>query len=132
MSANSLIPEPDASPQERLHYRDVKPFAMPRSLDELHGPATGVIILPIWADWAPGERAYDVATPQRRHAYEQIIGEGTRQLQDDLLNPWLLEDSWPILGMDMKIRDAWEERFPGLGRRRIDWETHWRKQNTSE
>ena len=49
------------SPREaRVHLRDIKPYAVVDSLDELHGPAGGVVELSHHVLWAPGGGRVDL------------------------------------------------------------------------
>jgi hypothetical protein len=38
---------------ERVFYRDIKPYDAPSRLDDLRGPATGRLTLPINVYWGP-------------------------------------------------------------------------------
>jgi len=46
--------------------------------------------------------------------YENVVREGTREVQEALLNADLLRRVWPRLRLPDRCRDAWESRFPVL------------------
>lgn len=46
---------------ERITYRQLKPFCLPTSLDDLSGPHTGSLRLPIHLCWSPGDHVFDLA-----------------------------------------------------------------------
>ena len=54
-----------------------------------------------------GERARD-------KVYENVIREGTSELQEALLSAGLLRRVWPQLRLPKRCRDSWEARFPEL------------------
>lgn len=48
---------------QRVFFRDVKPYEVPDSLDPLHGPAGGVVQLSHSVLWAPGGGRVDLDEP---------------------------------------------------------------------
>ncbi len=95
-------------------YQDVIPYETPSSLDALRGPAAGVVILPRTVYWGPDPTA-DLDTRSGLHkAYRNLIREGTREVQEALLNPVLLRRVWPDLALPQRCRAQWESRFPDL------------------
>lgn len=98
----------------RVLYQDVIPYDTPSSLDSLKGPADGVLILPITVHWGPDATA-DLSTADGlEKAYENVVREGTRQQQEELLNADLLARVWPQLRLPKRCRTLWETRFPEL------------------
>ena len=62
----------------RITYRDTKPFCVPASLDELTGPSTGTVHLPVRLSWAPGNGSFSLDDDgERTTVYQCIIGEGS-------------------------------------------------------
>ena len=55
-----------ASADPRVFLRDVKPYAVPASLNDLAGPATGELVLPHSVMWAPGDGRVDLDVPGAR------------------------------------------------------------------
>ena len=93
---------------------------MPPSLDDLRGPASGVVDLPVRLYWS-GSRRFDLADPhQAADLCEAVLD--TAATSGDItgwLNAGLLIRAWPVLGMSRAKRDAWESRFPVLRRQRL-------------
>lgn len=99
---------------EKVLFRDVVPYEVPSSLSALHGPATGVIELPVIVHWGP-RRSFDLGDDgHRRAAYRAIVREGTPEFQEKLLNEGLLRREWPALVLPDRCRAAWEAAFPDL------------------
>ena len=98
----------------RVLYQDVIPYDTPASLESLKGPVAGVLILPISVHWGPDASA-DLSTADGvEKAYENLVREGTRQQQEELLNADLLRQVWPQLRLPKRCRNLWETRFPEL------------------
>ncbi len=98
----------------RVLYKDIVPYDTPATLDNLHGPASGPLRLPITVHWGP-RHVFDLNDlGQRRAAYRAIVREGTPDVQVELLNAALLRELWPDLVLPDRCRLLWEERFPIL------------------
>lgn len=100
---------------ERITYRQLKSFCLPTSLDDLSGPRTGSLRLPIHLCWSPGDHVFDLA--RLGHAltvYQCVIAEGTTKEQHEYLNHALLIELWPHLHLDVRIIAAWENAFDSL------------------
>lgn len=97
---------------DRVLYQDVVPYEMPSSLAALHGPTEGVVSLPLTVHWGPDATA-DLSTRDGvEKVYENVIREGTSDLQEALLDAGLLRRVWPQLRLPKRCRDSWEARFP--------------------
>ncbi|MFJ8509039.1 hypothetical protein [Streptomyces avermitilis] len=100
-------------------YREKFRRRLPKSLDELQGPAQGIVELPLHMAWS-GMTSYDMAKPrQRMGLYRTVLHEG---LHDDLphyLNQDLLLQMWPVLRtlVGRTVRAVWEDAFPQLASR---------------
>jgi len=105
------------APASPAHLR---PAVMPASLDDLRGPASGVVELPVRLYWS-GPREFDLADPDRvADMCEAVLDVSATA--DDLaryLNAGLLISVWPVLGLNRAKRDAWENRFPVLRHQRL-------------
>jgi hypothetical protein len=101
--------------QPRILYEDGRPYTVPETLEELTGPTTGVIELPVRLDWSEQGR-YDLADPkQLRLMYERVIRESMNV--DDLrayLDGATLRPVWRQLWLLRKVRRLWEDRFRTL------------------
>ncbi len=101
---------------ERVRFRDLKPYEVVDSLDDLKGPPQGTIRLPIWVRWID-DGDIDVTDPGGvRLAYQALLAEGTAEIQAQLINKDRLLQVWPHLSLDSRVRDLWEDRFPQLKR----------------
>jgi hypothetical protein len=70
---------------------------LPGQLDELRGPARGVIMLPRHLAW-PGMRECDVTDEQiRRSMYGMLLTQGKRTDIVRLVNGALLRQDWPLI-----------------------------------
>lgn len=114
----SLVARRQAAPAPAP--RHLRPVIVPPSLDDLRGPASGVVDLPVRLYWS-GSRQFDLADPhQVADMCEAVIDVAATT--DDIaryLNADLLIRVWPALGMSRAKRDAWESRFPVLRRQRL-------------
>lgn len=93
-------------------YRD----RLPRSLEDLAGPAHGTVQLPLHVAWS-GVTAFDVERPGRcRSMYHIVLTDGQREDIIAYVNRHLLVSQWPILRklVGRVIRDVWESSFPEL------------------
>ncbi|WP_406185607.1 hypothetical protein [Streptomyces sp. NBC_01006] len=108
-----------AEAEDLALYQEKFRRRLPESLDELHGPAHGVVELPLHLAWS-GMTSYDLGKPRQRVGlYRTVLHEG---LQDDLplyLNQDLLLQLWPVLRtlVGRTVRTVWEDAFPQLASR---------------
>lgn len=89
---------------------------LPASLEELTGPSSGTVDLPLHVVWS-GRRTYGLSQPRSRMSlYRTVLAEGQRQDLVVFLNRDLLIAQWPVLRslVSRPLRDAWESRFPEL------------------
>ena len=100
---------------ERLRYTHTRPVAVPESLSEPTGPATGAVELPLRLNWTP-RRYYDLSKPSSvRSLYETVLRSAIDV--DDVttyINGSLLAAVWGELRLSARIRTAWEQRFAEL------------------
>ncbi|MFI5806349.1 hypothetical protein [Streptomyces sp. NPDC051561] len=105
-----------ADAEDLALYREKFRRRLPDSLDELHGPAQGVLELPLHLAWS-GMTSYDLGNArQRMGLYRTVLHEG---LHDDLpryLNQDLLLQLWPVLRtlVGRTVRTVWEDAFTEL------------------
>ncbi|MEU6350346.1 hypothetical protein ABZ896_13585 [Streptomyces sp. NPDC047072] len=110
---------PGADADDLALYREKFRRRLPESLDELHGPAMGVVDLPLHLAWS-GMTSYDLAKPrQRMGLYRTILHEGLRDDLPRYLNHDLLLQLWPVLRtlVGRTVRTVWEDAFPQLASR---------------
>ena len=87
-----------------------------RDLADLHGPASGPVVLPLRLYWSPPGRVFDLDDPfMLRSMYQVVLGESIRaeELTGNLNRDTLLA-VWPDLYLPKGVRLAWEERHPML------------------
>jgi hypothetical protein len=103
-----------AVPGQPILHEHTIPVFVADTLESLHGPANGIVELPITLDWSPNPR-YDLDDPARRRTMYAIVLREARSERDlyDFLNAELLERIWLNLVLPEFIRSSWEERFPG-------------------
>ena len=109
------VPGKRATEGKRANIRSGKPYDAPLSLDDLRGPKTGSIELPIHIFWAPGSKS--VKLDERGGvdlAYRSVIAEGTVEDQKSILNKDILVERWPNLLLPIEAVKLWQERFPEL------------------
>ena len=90
---------------------------LPVRIDDLRGPASGVVSLPRHLA-LPGMRECDVTdAATRRSMYGIVLTQGQRNDVARFLNPRLLREDWPVIraSLDPKLRRWCERRFALLG-----------------
>lgn len=98
----------------RVFYRDVVPYYAPLRLENLAGPATGVLRLPRWVYWGP-QAVFDLSEAGHvRTAYQALVRVGAVEDQVQFLNQAVVLAVWPGLVLPVRCRQLWESRFPQL------------------
>ncbi len=108
---------PDAMSVSAHAYlaRPGRPAVVARTLDELTGPTTGIVELPVRLMWS-SERAFDLGDPDELlWMYENVLRETTR-VEDlrELIHAGTLRRLWPLLNLPRGVRLAWEGRHRSL------------------
>lgn len=101
---------------EKLAGRFGLASRLPRRIDELHGPASGVVVLPRHLSW-PGKREFDLTDDRtRRGMYGIVLSQGRHNDVARFLNATLLRQDWPLIraSLDPRLR-RWCERQFALG-----------------
>jgi hypothetical protein len=89
---------------------------LPGRIDDVRGPAKGVVMLPMHLSW-PGMRECDISDDQtRRSMYCMLLSQGKRNDIVRFINAALLAQDWPVIAesLDPKLR-RWCERQFQLG-----------------
>lgn len=97
--------------------RQLRPVVVFASLEELHGPSSGLVTPPRRLWWSGEEdAAFDLGNRGQAAELYEAIFEAARTYQDiaDHLDAGLLIELWPELGMRRAIRQAWEDAHPVL------------------
>ncbi|MDG4828519.1 hypothetical protein O7627_04270 [Solwaraspora sp. WMMD1047] len=92
-----------------------RPVVVVDDLARLHGPAAGVVTLPITLNWTPRTR-YDLSTEvAQRSLYQVVLREAhTEDEIETYLNADLLRRLWNSLTLPRSVRDFWEARHSML------------------
>lgn len=106
---------------ERAHDRSTqgpryrRPYAVPESLDLLHGPSSGTVHLPVHLDWS-GNAVYALDAPGRIiDLYRTVLIEAaTPQDLYAYLDAGTLRRLWAMLWLPVQLRRSWEQKFPAL------------------
>lgn len=113
MTSQSI--DPSTPSGSRVFFRDVKPYAIVDDLDQLRGPAGGVVELSHSVLWAPDGPCVDLDEPGGRGlVYRAVLAEGTVEDLVQILNRDQLIATWPELLLPRRVREMWETRFPEL------------------
>ena len=97
-------------------YAEVRPYAVAESLEELCGPAHGVLELPQELAWS-GRRRFDLDDGyDRAAAYKIILEEGREADFRRYLNARLLRSYWHDILPARQVQAPWEGHFPELRR----------------
>lgn len=105
-----------ASAGREIRYADHRPYPDPPArLDDLTGPTSGCVELPLRIDWGP-RRSYDMARDaDRRAVYEVVLQEGLNAGDvERYVNGTALVEVWPRLRLPRRVRQRWEDRFSQL------------------
>jgi hypothetical protein len=86
---------------------------LPSSLEDLRGPATGEVELPLHVAWS-GRRVYDVSQEdQRLVLYALLLAEAQREDLERFVHPGSLVSMWPRLRrlLGPHARREWERQL---------------------
>jgi hypothetical protein len=97
-------------------FAEIRPYAVAESLEELRGPAHGVLELPQQLAWS-GRRRFDLDDDyDRAAAYKIILEEGREEDFRRYLNARLLRRHWHDILAARQVQALWEGHFPELRR----------------
>jgi hypothetical protein len=116
-AAKSASRNAPTATQPATKPRQLRPIVVPASLDELHGPSSGLVIPPRRLWWS-GEEGIALDLGNRGQAAElyEAVFEAAWTYHDvtDHLDAELLVALWPELGMRRATRQVWEDAHPVL------------------
>jgi hypothetical protein len=91
-----------------------RPVLVASDLRMLHGPATGIVTLPLDLHWSGDENAarYDLDDHRQRPSLYATVLREAREPSDlqTWLNGDLLVQLWPQLVLPKAVRAAWEQQ----------------------
>ena len=103
---------------QRVRFRDVKPYEVVDSLDDLQGARAGAVTLPVTIHWSGPFDTFDVSDrDDRLLIYSAVLSNGQRDEIASLVNRDLLLQEWPYLTIDSRVVDLWAHRFPEVAAR---------------
>jgi hypothetical protein len=96
-------------------YADQRHYVVATSLADLRGPAGGQVTLDRSLDWS-GNSTYDLDDPgDLQVMYQTVLNQATTAAD---LSRWIDADTlrrvWPVLWLPVRLRAAWQARFPEL------------------
>jgi len=95
--------------------RHLRQVAVPDSLDDLKGPGSGVVELPITLFWSRLDRKFNLDDRyQAIDMYLAVLDRGTVDELASYLNGKLLVELWPDLHLTRAKRLPWQARFAEL------------------
>jgi hypothetical protein len=102
-------------PEDRHTIADSLVYLVPKALEDLKGPASGVVEVPIHLDWGP-DRRYDVADDAACVALYQLTLQNSGSLEEmgGIVNAGRLVGLWPSMRLPDRCRELWESTFPQL------------------
>jgi hypothetical protein len=93
----------------------LRPVAVPDALDDLKGPASGVVELPISLFWSRPDRKFNLDDRyQVIDMYLAVLDRGSVDELASYLNGELLVEVWPDLHLTRAKRLPWQARFAEL------------------
>jgi len=103
-----------ATVQRGFHFEQTIPYDAPESLDDLHGPTSGLVRVRPHINTSP-DPVYDLDSPSQRWSlYSAVVRDGLPSEQTALLDRELLLGLWADLNLPVRCRAIWENRFPEL------------------
>jgi len=113
LPAEARVPAAHLAPYQA---RPGRPALVIDDLDDLRGPVTGLVELPLRLFWSLPDHRFDLDEPDlRRWYYETVLREATRPA--DLaayLDGETLVGIWPELYLPKGVRRGWEDHHPAL------------------
>jgi hypothetical protein len=90
-------------------------YLVPDAFEDLQGPATGSVELPLHLDWGP-ERTYSVDDDGSCSVLYQLTLQNSGSLKEICLivNALRLTALWPTMILPPRCRQVWETIFPQL------------------
>ncbi|MDR2620775.1 MAG: hypothetical protein LBC29_06660 [Propionibacteriaceae bacterium] len=109
---SSTVAELQLPPADRRPFADRRPWFTPDSLDNLHGPRSGLVWVSAHINTAP-EPVYNFDDPaELRAGYSAIVQEAIPGEHEWLLDKELLLKLWPDLFLPRQCRAVWIAKFP--------------------
>lgn len=104
------------APAEHRHtIADSLVYLVPHAFNDLQGPATGTVELPLHLDWGP-ERTYNVDDDGSCSVLYQLTLQNSGTIGEicRIVNAGRLTALWPTMILPPRCRRLWENTFPQL------------------
>lgn len=106
---------PRKSASDTAAPRHLRQVAVPDSLDDLKGPGSGVVELPMTLFWSRPDRKFNLDDRyQAIDMYLVVLDRGSVVELASYLNGKLLVELWPDLHLTRAKRLPWQARFAEL------------------
>lgn len=103
--------------ERRVLYADRRPYVVPDTLDELTGPTTGVVELPLHLDWSE-QRRYNLDDPRQLSLMYEVVLREAQNVEDlrRFVNGAALQAAWSRMFLPQRVRALWQAHFPALSK----------------
>lgn len=103
-------------PRPRYQSCPGRPVVVVPALDDLQGPAEGMVKLPLWLFWSCPGHSFDLSDRDMRLWLYQTVLREARRAEDltRFLDGDTLMAVWPDLYLPRPVRQAWEDCHPEL------------------
>lgn len=104
------------APVESRHtVADSLVYLVPDAFNDLQGPVTGTVKLPLHLDWGP-ERTYQVNDEGSCSVLYQLTLQNSGSIEEicRIVHPGRLTALWPTMILPNRCRQLWEKSFPQL------------------
>ena len=108
---NSRNPLPDGV---HADYWEVRSIWVADDLDDLDGPSTGLVELPLGLEWSTRLPIRLDDPNSVLSGYATVLREAKHEDDFKYLNRQILIRIWPEIFLPQAIREAWSQRFPEL------------------
>jgi hypothetical protein len=97
-----------------------RPYVLPETLEELQGPTSGLVVLPLSLAWT-GRRQFNLDRPPDLTRMYKVVLHEAHDVEDlrRFLNSNVLVRRWDEIRPGRTVRALWEARFPELLRARV-------------
>lgn len=106
--------------EKRIRFRDIKPYDIVDSLDDLQGPAHGVIEPEHHRLKPYSGTTVDIdSTSACQELYRAALTDCTADVIAQYVNKERLLELWPHLRLDDRVFDLWRGRSPEIAARGV-------------
>lgn len=93
-------------------FVESKPHDVVDHWEDMQGPESGVVELPLHLCWAPN-RTFDLSRiGHRRVLVREVLDNGTQEDQANYLNGKIIQSVWADMLLPAATRKRWQDKFP--------------------